>query len=999
MIESELARIEDEYVAAGYDREAAAAYRVLMEAHAAAFERLYGFDAASTLRAVNIERADAGEDAGALWQVDKDGNAVAPGERNPKIATVVEIDPAKIPVSLKNTRELSKWLLSQYQGVTLTIADDGTIQTFTKEGLEASTKKRGETQRKFYADLDKLLEYAIFAGFIESDSRHPQLVGQNVYYSAAKIGDQFYSIRLKVDIHKNKSDPAYKDHKFSEIEIAPSLYRGQPNVTTQTKDAIRGISLSVLKREVKPSRIENGVLYQFAGENSRMSEPVRANLAEAVALAESGTDNEAIRQKTGWFKSMDGKWRYEIPDKMYEIDFGEFDKQGTNKLLLGQIYGNDELFRAYPELNWINVQLYTPVKPGEGGHYDSSGNLIAISRDVSDGMKRRFLLHEIQHAIQRKEGFARGGNPRQFITKTIDTEEMESIKRESDELRERHPGISGLGNRYLEFVDALSENNVDEAAIGNELERLEAEGKDRFGEDFTRLLSLSVELQLARSRAPRLTAQQQYENLAGEIEANDTMGRSNLSDSERAAKAPDLRSDAIVLFGGEQVAAMSIDDAIAPEQLRKAAQMPRSAESTHRAAEVVRKAGVVNKKLTNKKFRLTGVVSGQSLQKMVSGKAAQKSVSPGAHAHAIANIDALFERAALHNRHGDIEKNPDIAQIHQLGALMEYSGEFYPVKITIKEYTSQEQENKVYSVEAVDVENVKKEAPGTMKEGADSTLPPPLKSSSFNKRLARLLERVKPDLSLNSPAPRGSVTFGHDGQSLTRIFASADLSTPIHEGAHVFINDLTRVVEDNGLRARLAYEREIAAIPADIASTVALEGRTGEDALAVAEKRRTDKDSRDSRDDDRERERRRGDIEARYRKHMRGLERAKADMRALRENADAQRAAHGKAIGREFEEVPLEGPLTPGQYRTLQEVNAAAFEHYLLTDNAPPPKVEGIFSRMKAWLAGVYEAAKTAAASAVAGVCVTPEAREVFDRLLSAPDGDEDEESAACPAP
>jgi hypothetical protein len=83
--------------------------------------------------------------------------------------------------------------------------------------------------------------------------------------------------------------------------------------------------------------------------------------------------------------------------------------------------------------------------------------------------------------------------------------------------------------------------------------------------------------------------------------------------------------------------------------------------------------------------------------------------------------------------------------------------------------------------------------------------------------------------------------------------------------------------------------------------------------------------------------------------------------------------------------VPPEGPLTPGQYRTLQEVNAAAFEHYLLTDNASPPKVEGVFSRMKAWLAGVYEAAKT-----VAGVCVTPEAREVFDRLLSAPDEDED---------
>ena len=45
-------------------------------------------------------------------------------------------------------------------------------------------------------------------------------------------------------------------------------------------------------------RESNPTMYQFAGERSAMSEPVRANLAEAQRLAEAGTDNEAIRQKT-----------------------------------------------------------------------------------------------------------------------------------------------------------------------------------------------------------------------------------------------------------------------------------------------------------------------------------------------------------------------------------------------------------------------------------------------------------------------------------------------------------------------------------------------------------------------------------------------------------------------------------------------------------------------------------------------------------------------------
>ena len=44
---------------------------------------------------------------------------------------------------------------------------------------------------------------------------------------------------------------------------------------------------------------------------------------------------------------------------------------------------------------------------------------------------------------------------------------------------------------------------------------------------------------------------------------------------------------------------------------------------------------------------------------------------------------------------------------------------------------------------------------------------------------------------------RGMVRFDDDGASVTTIFAdAADLSTPIHEGAHVFINDLIRVAAD-----------------------------------------------------------------------------------------------------------------------------------------------------------------------------------------------------------
>ena len=182
-----------------------------------------------------------------------------------------------------------------------------------------------------------------------------------------------------------------------------------------------------------------------------------------------------------------------------------------------------------------------------------------------------------------------------------------------------------------------------------------------------------------------------------------------------------------------------------PEQHAEAAEMPRSASSTHEAADVLRNAGAVNKELENKELGITGNISGQSLQKMVSGEATQKSVSPAAHAHAIANADKLFERASIQEKYADKEKNPAIKNMHRLGAVMEHKGEIYPVNITVKEYTDKNYPNKIYSIEAVDVERAKKETPWTMTghsvsaSGTSASAPEP----SFNDRLIKIAGAVK----------------------------------------------------------------------------------------------------------------------------------------------------------------------------------------------------------------------------------------------------------------
>jgi hypothetical protein len=158
--------------------------------------------------------------------------------KQPKTAKVVVInqsimvDERGTPVNIRNKAEVEKWLLSQYGhfedklqkdgtikptfiGDSVEIADDGTIQQFSKNGLVASTKRtRDKNHNEMYSKLDELIRNAVFDHNEDADSRHTGLNGQKVYYSAARLGKKTYLVRLKLDISKyNSLKPAFKDFK------------------------------------------------------------------------------------------------------------------------------------------------------------------------------------------------------------------------------------------------------------------------------------------------------------------------------------------------------------------------------------------------------------------------------------------------------------------------------------------------------------------------------------------------------------------------------------------------------------------------------------------------------------------------------------------------------------------------------------------------------------------------------------------------------------------
>ena len=103
---------------------------------------------------------------------------------------------------------------------------------------------------------------------------------------------------------------------------------------------------------------------------------------------------------------------------------------------------------------------------------------------------------------------------------------------------------------------------------------------------------------------------------------------------------------------------------------------------------------------------LTARLSRRSLGKIVSHAAVINSITPEAHYLAAANIDKIFSNAI---EPWEFELNPNkenagLKARRYLYAPMQYDGEIFIVKFTVKEFENIDLENKIYAIEAVFVD-------------------------------------------------------------------------------------------------------------------------------------------------------------------------------------------------------------------------------------------------------------------------------------------------------
>lgn len=147
------------------------------------------------------------------------------------------------------------------------------------------------------------------------------------------------------------------------------------------------------------------------GNNSR-----REALATAQRMEVDGREPREIWLTTGWeHDPVDGRWKMEILDSP-EMAAGVKEMRPGEIRKLNEVFDNPKLYDAYPEFSDINVEVRN-AEPHIAGGYRIDDNTLVINANSPDwNNPATTIVHELQHAIQMREGFDVGDSPRRIKT-------------------------------------------------------------------------------------------------------------------------------------------------------------------------------------------------------------------------------------------------------------------------------------------------------------------------------------------------------------------------------------------------------------------------------------------------------------------------------------------------------------------------------------------------------------------------------------------------------
>jgi hypothetical protein len=140
---------------------------------------------------------------------------------------------------------------------------------------------------------------------------------------------------------------------------------------------------------------------------------------KASKMAKDKRSLAEIKLETGMEKSPSGEWIEELSDAESKFK-SNFVKQLNDYGVRKQksVFEHPTAYEAYPDLGDVTIRRDGSKSVADySGSYNSADDSIELSvpRSKADLEAARSVnLHELQHAIQNREGWAKGGNPEMF---------------------------------------------------------------------------------------------------------------------------------------------------------------------------------------------------------------------------------------------------------------------------------------------------------------------------------------------------------------------------------------------------------------------------------------------------------------------------------------------------------------------------------------------------------------------------------------------------------
>ena len=288
----------------------------------------------------------------------------------------------------------SRTITNEDSGMIIQITPKGIKETFGEKNFYNLGRKLKIAKLSVVRDLSSIIQRGKLLADNVENKHNPNSSVKYAYIESNATIDG-YPVTISIDIRKSPKKNTFWVHKVDFVK---------KNNGVPSQDNSLGMGSNYSVNNSIPEN-NSSVKYSFAGSNAKTAN--MGALQKAEELEQSGVSAEEIRKVTGWSRGLDNKWKFEIDDSKAKY---KKEKIRLGKAVnLNEVLEHKDLFKAYLDLKKVKVKEISNLDAR--GVYSPNFDCIFISENLPTQEKLKSLIHEVQHAIQVREGFAVGESP------------------------------------------------------------------------------------------------------------------------------------------------------------------------------------------------------------------------------------------------------------------------------------------------------------------------------------------------------------------------------------------------------------------------------------------------------------------------------------------------------------------------------------------------------------------------------------------------------------